>query len=192
MPDETALCLYAGLVTDTGSSSTRPPPRRRSRVAATLREHPFDHARPGAGALRGQPGVLPAAGGHGARAARARRGRRPGLDLPHAVGPARSGGPPGGDRRPDRRDPHRARRGRRGDREAAEGRTLQGERALARRSRPRRGRGDLRWRWAPARGRLHLGARAGRDDRPADRGRCAASPSRRDLRRRPRAPTGSC
>jgi bifunctional oligoribonuclease and PAP phosphatase NrnA len=45
MPDETALCLYAGLVTDTGRfqyEATRPATLR---IAAELREHPFDHSR---------------------------------------------------------------------------------------------------------------------------------------------------
>jgi phosphoesterase RecJ-like protein len=43
MPDETALCLYAGLVTDTGKfqyEATRP---ETLRIAADLREHDFDH-----------------------------------------------------------------------------------------------------------------------------------------------------
>ncbi len=43
MPDETALCLYAGLVTDTGKfqyEATRP---ETLRIAADLREHHFDH-----------------------------------------------------------------------------------------------------------------------------------------------------
>ena len=43
MPDETALCLYAGLVTDTGKfqyEATRP---ETLRIAAELREHDFDH-----------------------------------------------------------------------------------------------------------------------------------------------------
>lgn len=41
--DETAICLYAGLVTDTGKfqyQATRP---QTLRIAAELREHPFDH-----------------------------------------------------------------------------------------------------------------------------------------------------
>ena len=44
VPDDTALCLYAGLVTDTGKfqyEATRP---ETLRVAAELREHPFDHS----------------------------------------------------------------------------------------------------------------------------------------------------
>ena len=43
VPDDTALCLYAGLVTDTGKfqyEATRPATLR---IAAELREHPFDH-----------------------------------------------------------------------------------------------------------------------------------------------------
>jgi len=45
LPDEAAMCLYAGLVTDTGRfqyGSVRP---ETLRLAADLREHPFDHAR---------------------------------------------------------------------------------------------------------------------------------------------------
>ena len=45
LPDEAALCLYAGLVTDTGRfqfASARP---ETLRLAAELREHPFDHTR---------------------------------------------------------------------------------------------------------------------------------------------------
>jgi phosphoesterase RecJ-like protein len=44
LPDDTALCLYAGLVTDTGKfqyEATRP---ETLRIAAELREHPFDHS----------------------------------------------------------------------------------------------------------------------------------------------------
>jgi phosphoesterase RecJ-like protein len=45
LPDEAAMCLYAGLVTDTGRfqyASVRP---ETLRLAAELREHAFDHAR---------------------------------------------------------------------------------------------------------------------------------------------------
>jgi phosphoesterase RecJ-like protein len=45
LPDEAAMCLYAGLVTDTGRfqyASVRP---ETLRLAAELREHRFDHAR---------------------------------------------------------------------------------------------------------------------------------------------------
>lgn len=45
MPDETAACLYAGLVTDTGRFQYEATTPETLRVAATLREHPFDHAR---------------------------------------------------------------------------------------------------------------------------------------------------
>jgi phosphoesterase RecJ-like protein len=45
MPDETALCLYAGLVTDTGRFQYEATTSDTLRVAATLREHPFDHSR---------------------------------------------------------------------------------------------------------------------------------------------------
>ncbi|HEX9123326.1 MAG TPA: bifunctional oligoribonuclease/PAP phosphatase NrnA [Actinomycetota bacterium] len=44
MPDQVAVCLYAGLITDTGRfqyTATRP---ETLRIAAELREHPFDHA----------------------------------------------------------------------------------------------------------------------------------------------------
>lgn len=45
LPDEAAMCMYAGLVTDTGRfqyASVRPDTLR---LAAELREHPFDHTR---------------------------------------------------------------------------------------------------------------------------------------------------
>jgi phosphoesterase RecJ-like protein len=45
MPDETALCLYAGLVTDTGRFQYEATTPETLRIAATLREHPFDHSR---------------------------------------------------------------------------------------------------------------------------------------------------
>ncbi len=45
MPDETAACLYAGLVTDTGRFQYEATTPETLRVAATLREHPFDHSR---------------------------------------------------------------------------------------------------------------------------------------------------
>jgi bifunctional oligoribonuclease and PAP phosphatase NrnA len=45
MPDETALCLYAGLVTDTGKFQYEATTPETLRVAARLREHDFDHAR---------------------------------------------------------------------------------------------------------------------------------------------------
>jgi phosphoesterase RecJ-like protein len=45
MPDETAVCLYAGLVTDTGRFQYEATTPETLRIAATLREHPFDHAR---------------------------------------------------------------------------------------------------------------------------------------------------
>jgi phosphoesterase RecJ-like protein len=43
MPDETALCLYAGLVTDTGKFQYEATTPETLRLAARLREHPFDH-----------------------------------------------------------------------------------------------------------------------------------------------------
>jgi phosphoesterase RecJ-like protein len=45
MPDETALCLYAGLVTDTGKFQYEATTPETLRIAARLREHRFDHAR---------------------------------------------------------------------------------------------------------------------------------------------------
>lgn len=45
MPDETAACLYAGLVTDTGRFQYEATTPDTLRVAASLREHPFDHSR---------------------------------------------------------------------------------------------------------------------------------------------------
>ena len=45
MPDETAVCLYAGLVTDTGRFQYEATTPETLRVAASLREHPFDHSR---------------------------------------------------------------------------------------------------------------------------------------------------
>jgi bifunctional oligoribonuclease and PAP phosphatase NrnA len=43
LPDDTALCLYAGLVTDTGRFQYRATTPEVLRIAARLREHPFDH-----------------------------------------------------------------------------------------------------------------------------------------------------
>jgi phosphoesterase RecJ-like protein len=45
MPDETAVCLYAGLVTDTGRFQYEATTPETLRVAASLREHPFEHAK---------------------------------------------------------------------------------------------------------------------------------------------------
>jgi phosphoesterase RecJ-like protein len=45
MPDATALCLYAGLVTDTGRFQYEATTPGTLRIAAELREHPFDHTR---------------------------------------------------------------------------------------------------------------------------------------------------
>jgi phosphoesterase RecJ-like protein len=44
MPTETAMCLYAGLVTDTGRFQYGATTPETLRIAAELREHPFDHA----------------------------------------------------------------------------------------------------------------------------------------------------
>jgi phosphoesterase RecJ-like protein len=43
MPDATALCLYAGLVTDTGKFQYEATKPETLRIAAELREHDFDH-----------------------------------------------------------------------------------------------------------------------------------------------------
>jgi phosphoesterase RecJ-like protein len=43
MPDATAVCLYAGLVTDTGRFQYEATSPETLRIAAALREHPFDH-----------------------------------------------------------------------------------------------------------------------------------------------------
>jgi bifunctional oligoribonuclease and PAP phosphatase NrnA len=45
LPDETAVCLYAGLVTDTGRFQYEATTPETLRIAAELREHPFDHTR---------------------------------------------------------------------------------------------------------------------------------------------------
>src|SRR5205823_6313617 len=45
LPDDAAVCLYAGLVTDTGRFQYEAVRPDTLRVAARLREHPFDHAR---------------------------------------------------------------------------------------------------------------------------------------------------
>ena len=44
LPDEAAMCLYAGLITDTGRFQYQAVRPETLRVAAELREHPFDHA----------------------------------------------------------------------------------------------------------------------------------------------------
>jgi phosphoesterase RecJ-like protein len=43
VPDATAVCLYAGLVTDTGRFQYEAATPETLRIAAELREHPFDH-----------------------------------------------------------------------------------------------------------------------------------------------------
>jgi bifunctional oligoribonuclease and PAP phosphatase NrnA len=45
MSDASAMCLYAGLVTDTGRFQYEAATPQTLRLAARLREHPFDHAR---------------------------------------------------------------------------------------------------------------------------------------------------
>jgi len=44
LPDDAAACLYAGLITDTGRFQYQAVRPETLRVAADLREHPFDHA----------------------------------------------------------------------------------------------------------------------------------------------------
>ena len=44
LPDEAAKCLYAGIITDTGRFQYEAVRPETLRVAADLREHPFDHA----------------------------------------------------------------------------------------------------------------------------------------------------
>ena len=44
LPDDAATCLYAGLITDTGRFQYQAVRPETLRVAAELREHPFDHA----------------------------------------------------------------------------------------------------------------------------------------------------
>jgi phosphoesterase RecJ-like protein len=44
LTDEVAMCLYAGLITDTGRFQYQAVRPETLRVAAELREHPFDHA----------------------------------------------------------------------------------------------------------------------------------------------------
>lgn len=45
LPDDAAICLYAGLVTDTGRFQYEATTPETLRIAAELREHPFDHTR---------------------------------------------------------------------------------------------------------------------------------------------------
>jgi phosphoesterase RecJ-like protein len=45
MTDATAVCLYAGLITDTGRFQYEAATPATLRLAARLREHPFDHTR---------------------------------------------------------------------------------------------------------------------------------------------------
>jgi phosphoesterase RecJ-like protein len=45
LPTQAAVCLYAGIVTDTGRFQYEATTPETLRIAARLREHPFDHAR---------------------------------------------------------------------------------------------------------------------------------------------------
>ena len=170
---DVALCLYAGLVTDTGRfqyQATTPETLqgRRPVARARLRSR-------GARArdVRGQRPVVPPAAGHGARADDRGAGGERGLDLHHAGGPRRGGCRPRRHRRPDRRAPDRARRGRRRGAEAAAGRAVQGERPVSRGTRSLGRRVVVRRRRSSARGRVHVRTRPGGNDRAARRRRSA-------------------
>ena len=85
-----ATCLYAGLVTDTGRFQYEATTPETLRLAARLRELPFDHARLAQALFEdADPAALDVARGR-AGSARASAGRRPRLDLPVAGGPARA------------------------------------------------------------------------------------------------------
>ena len=133
MPDETAACLYAGLVTDTGRFQYEATTPDTLRIAAALREHPFDHARLVQALYEDNAAAFLRVSAVALSSGHVRARGRPGLDVPDAGGPVRGRRRSRRDRRPDRPDPHRARRGRRGGAQAAAGRAVQGQHALARR-----------------------------------------------------------
>ena len=91
MPDETAACLYAGLVTDTGRFQYEATTPETLRIAATLREHPFDHARLVQALYEDNRARVPAVVGGRAGEGELRPGGGPGLDVPDAGGPGRRG-----------------------------------------------------------------------------------------------------
>ena len=104
MSDETALCLYAGLVTDTGRFQYEATTPETLRIAAALREHPFDHAGLVQALYEDNPRVLPAAGGDRARP-RSPTSTEADLVWTYLTQAdlARRGRAPGRHRRPDRR-----------------------------------------------------------------------------------------
>ena len=167
---DVALCLYAGLVTDTGRFQYQATTPETLRVAARLREHDFDHAQlvramyedndPSflrlLGIALGRMAELPEASVVWTYLTQA--------DLAEAGIGARR------DRRPDRRAQDRPRRGRRRRPEAADGREVQGERSVSRGTRSLGRRVLVRRRRASARGRVHVRTRPGGNDRAARRG----------------------
>ena len=136
--DDAALCLYAGLVTDTGRFQYEATTPETLRVAASLREHPFDHARL-VQALYDDNRARPSSRCSGGRAL-ARWSRRADLVWTYVLRAdlERTGADPGDadDLIDVIRD--RARHRRRGGAQAAARRPVQGERAVPRRARPRR------------------------------------------------------
>ncbi len=108
MPDETAACLYAGLVTDTGKFQYEATTPETLRIAARLREHPFDHTRLVQALYEDNPAPYLRLVG----VALGRLEHRADADLVWTyltqADLQGAGVHPGGDRRPDRRDPDRA------------------------------------------------------------------------------------
>ena len=123
-------------MTDTGRFQYEATTPATLRMAADAARAPLRPRAARAGPLRGQPARVHPAGRHGARP----RSRY--VPRPTSCGPisrrrtSRAQACTRRDRRPDRRDPHRAGRRRRRRDQAAEGRPVQGERAFARRARP--------------------------------------------------------
>ena len=119
LPAETAACLYAGIVTDTGRFQYQATTPETLRVAAELRgARSITRAwcKPSTRTIGSTTSGLLVALERATFAGGSAR-----LDLPDAGRPRRRRSPRGRDRRPDRRDPHCA-RGRRGSRaQAAEG-----------------------------------------------------------------------
>ena len=95
MTDATAVCLYAGLVTDTGRFQYEATTPATLRLAARLREHPFDHARLSQALYEDNRAAYleVLADRDGARAVRA--GRRSGVDLRAVVRSRTRGRGPG-------------------------------------------------------------------------------------------------
>ncbi len=91
MPDGAAACLYAGLVTDTGRFQYQATTPETLRIAAALREHPFDHAALAQALYEDNASRVPAPGAATALARVALRARGgPGVDVPHAGRPRRT------------------------------------------------------------------------------------------------------